>query len=285
MSISDDLGAIKELPLTQGTIRYRESGQGPAVVFVHGLLVNGDLWRKVVPRLSEHFHCICPDLPLGSHKLPMKPEADLSIAGIARLLVEFTQKLELDRPAFVANDTGGALTQVVMTEHPEAIGSVVLTSCDSFDNFLPLMFRPLQALAHLPPLLTALLQPLRLPALRRLPFAFGWLAKRPIDNPEVERGYASQIFTNPDVRRDCYKVLRDISPEYTERAAKKLHDYEAPVLVAWATEDRFFPVEHGERIAATVPKGRFVAIEDSYSFISEDQPEVLAKEIEAFLSA
>ncbi len=283
MSLSNDLGELKELDLTQGTIRYRECGDGPPIVFIHGLLVNGDLWRKVVPRLADRFRCICPDLPLGSHEIPMKPEADLSIAGIARLVVEFTESLDLDRATFVANDTGGAITQVLMTEHPQAIGRVVLTSCDCFDNFLPAMFRPLEILAHVPPLLTAVLQPLRIPALRRLPFAFGWLAKHPID-PEFERGYAAQLFSQRGVRRDCYKVLRDINPRYTQQAAKKLEHYGSPVLVAWAGDDRFFPVEHGQRIAKLVPDGRFVAIEDSYTFVSEDQPQALAGAIAEFLA-
>lgn len=284
MSLSNDLGPRKELTVSQGTIRYRETGQGPPLVFVHGLLVNGDLWRKVVPRLSEHFRCICPDLPLGSHELPMNPDADLSIPGIARLLVDFMAALDLDRPTVIANNTGGAITQVVMTEHPESIGRVVLTSCDSFDNFLPMMFRPLEILAHVPPLLTAVVQPLRIPALRRLPVAYGWLAKRPIDDPQVERGYAAQLFSQRGVRRDCYKVLRGISPRYTQQAAKKLDRYEDPVLVAWSADDRFFPLEHGKRIASLVQDGRFVAMEDSYTFSSEDQPEALAKEIAAFLS-
>ncbi len=282
MSLCSDLGDVREVELTQGTLRYRERGTGAPIVFVHGLLVNGDLWRKLVPQLSHRYRCITPDLPLGSHEIPMKPEADLSIPGIARLLSEFCSALGLEHPTLVANDTGGAITQWMMTEHPNSVGRVVLTSCDCFENFLPAMFRPLQALAHVPPLLTAVLQPLRLASVRRLPFAFGWLAKRPIA-PEFEAGYAAQILAQRAIRRDCYKVLRDISPKYTRRAAERLGEFVNPVLVAWAADDRFFPPEHGRRIAQIVPKGRFVLIEDSYTFISEDQPDALAKQILAFL--
>lgn len=282
MSLSTDLGEVKQVDLTAGTIRYRERGEGEPIVFVHGLLVNGDLWRKVVPLLADRYRCITPDLPLGSHEIPMKPDADLSVSGIASLLSELVSALGLSRPTLVANDTGGAITQVLMTEHPESVGRVVLTSCDCFDNFLPALFRPLQALAKAPPVLTTLLQPLRLPATRSLPIAFGWLAKRPID-PEFEAGYAAQIFAQPGVRRDCYKLLRDISPEYTQRAAERLAEFHSPVLVAWAAEDRLFPPEHGQRIAEIVPDGRFVSIEDCYSFISEDRPEALWKQIREFL--
>jgi pimeloyl-ACP methyl ester carboxylesterase len=282
MSLSSDLGELKEVDLAPGTIRYRERGKGEPIVFVHGLLVSGDLWRKVVPQLADRYRCITPDLPLGSHELPMKPDADLSIPGVARLISEFCSALGLDHPTLVANDTGGAITQLVMTDHPGSIGRVVLTSCDCFENFLPPLFRPLQALAHVPPLLTAVLQPLRLAWVRRLPFGYGWLAKRPID-PDIERGYAAQIFAQRAVRRDTYKVLRDISPKYTQRAAERLGEFAHPLLVAWAANDRFFPVEQGRRLAQIAPNGRFVSIEDSYTFVSEDQPDALAKHISAFL--
>ncbi len=86
MSLSSDLGELKEVELAPGTIRYRERGTGEPIVFVHGLLVNGDLWRKVVPLLADRYRCITPDLPLGSHEIPMKPDANLSIPGVARLL-------------------------------------------------------------------------------------------------------------------------------------------------------------------------------------------------------
>ena len=282
MSLSSDLGELKEVELTPGTIRYRERGTGEPIVFVHGLLVNGDLWRKVVPQLADRYRCITPDLPLGSHEIPMKPDADLSIPGVARLLAEFCSTVGLDDPTLVANDTGGAITQLVMTDHPKSVGRVVLTSCDCFENFLPAMFRPLQALARVPPLLTMVLQPLRLAWVRRLPFGFGWLAKRPIDS-DFEGGYAAQVFAQSGVRRDCYKVLRDISPKYTQRAAERLGEFGNPLLVAWAAEDRFFPAEHGRRLAQIVPNGRFVSIEDSYTFVSEDQPDALAKQIGGFL--
>ena len=282
MSLSSDLGELKEVPLAQGTIRYRERGTGQPIVFVHGLLVNGDLWRKVVPQLADDFRCITPDLPLGSHEIPMRPDADLSIPGVARLLAEFCSALALESPTLVANDTGGAITQLVMTEHPKSVGRVVLTSCDCFENFLPAMFRPLQVLARVPPLLTAVLQPLRLASVRRLPFALGWLAKRPID-PAFEKGYAAQILAQRGIRRDCYKLLRDISPHYTQRAAEHLGEFDKPVLIVWAADDRFFPPEHGRRIAQILPNGRFALIEDSYTFISEDQPDALAKQIGGFL--
>jgi pimeloyl-ACP methyl ester carboxylesterase len=283
MARSSSLGSIKEVELSQGTIRYRESGTGDPVVFLHGLLVNGDRWRKVVPGVSTGHRCIVPDLPLGAHEIPMRADADLTIDGLARLIDEFLAKLDLDGATLVANDTGGAITQVLMTEYPGRVGRVVLTSCDAYDNFLPWMFRPLQWLAWVPLLLTAVLQPLRLRAMRRLPFALGWLAKHPID-AHYEEGYVAQIFAQREIRRDVYKVLRDISTHYTLKAASKLGDFKNSVLIVWAAEDRFFPPSDGKRLAAALPNARFVEVEDTYTFISEDNPDELVRILVRFLS-
>ena len=78
MAISEALGQQREVQLQQGTIGYRERGTGEVIVFVHGALVNADLWRKVVPELAKDFRCIAPDLPLGSHDRPLPADADLS---------------------------------------------------------------------------------------------------------------------------------------------------------------------------------------------------------------
>ena len=284
MSRSSALGDVKEIQLPQGTIRYRERGSGEPVVFIHGLLVNGDLWRKVVPGMAGDHRCITPDLPLGSHDVACRPDADLSVPGLARLIADFLDALDLRGVTLVANDTGGALTQVVVTRHPDRIGRVVLTSCDAYDNFPPRLFRPLLALASVPPLLHAVVWPLKLRPLQRLPIAFGWLAKRPID-PIIQDGYLEPFFADADVRRDCVKVLRGISPVHTEAAAERFGGFDRPVLVAWAAEDRLFPVDYARRLVSAFPNARLELIPDSYTFVSEDQPELLVKLISDFLPA
>src|SRR5262249_43931152 len=110
---------MSEAKLPQGTIHYRESGEGPPIVFVHGLLVDGRLWRKVTPLLDGDFRCIAPDLPLGSHLTPMNSDADLSPPGLARIVAGFLQALDLQDVTLVANDTGGAISQITAAQHPE----------------------------------------------------------------------------------------------------------------------------------------------------------------------
>jgi pimeloyl-ACP methyl ester carboxylesterase len=272
---------MSEAKLAQGTIHYREAGEGPPVVFAHGLLVDGRLWRKVTPLLEDSFRCIVPDLPLGSQVRPMNPDADLSPPGLARLIADFLEVLELENVVLVANDTGGAISQITAANHPERIGRLILTNCDAFENFLPPAFRPLQWGARVPGLLTGLLQGMRFAPMRRLPIAYGWLIKRDFAGAPT-REWVDPYLSNRAVRRDTVKVLKGIDPRHTLEAAEKLRHFERPLLLAWAVEDRFFKLSFAERLAATIPGARLERIQDSYTFVSEDQPERLAELIARF---
>ena len=266
---------MKEVTLPQGTIRYRESGEGPPIVFVHGLLVDGSLWRKVTPLLEDRFRCLVPDLPIGSHTVPMNPDADLSPPGLARIVAGFLEALDLRDVTLVGNDTGGAISQITAANHPERIGRLVLTDCDAFENFLPPAFRPLQWAAKVPGALTGMMQGMRLGSMRRLPIAFGWLIKKDFAGAP-SRQWVTPYLSDRGIRRDTIKVLKGIDPEYTFDAADKLAHFDKPALLAWAVEDRFFRPSFAERLAATIPGARLEWIEDSYTFVSEDQPERLA---------
>jgi pimeloyl-ACP methyl ester carboxylesterase len=283
MTRAQHLGPFKAVQLPQGTIRYRELGSGEPVVFVHGLLVNGDLWRKVVPPLSKHCRCIVPDLPLGSHELALKQDADLSPSGLAQLLSDFLAALDLEGATLVANDAGGAFTQIVMTESAERIGRVVLTDCDSYHAFPPLFFRPLQWGAHVPGFLFLIGHLLQLRWFQRLPIAYGWLAKYPIAS-ETLASYVGPIATNAAIRCDLGKVLKATSARYTLQAARKFHLFDKPVLLAWATHDRFFPLRYAQAHHKALPNARLELIADSFTFVPEDQPERLAALIEEFLA-
>jgi pimeloyl-ACP methyl ester carboxylesterase len=267
--------------LPQGNIHYREYGEGQPIVFIHGLLVNGLLWRKVTPLLEDNFRCIVPELPLGSHPEPMNADADLSPPGLARIVAGFLEGLELENVTLVANDTGGAISQITAAHHPERIGRLVLTNCDAFENFPPPAFRPLQWAARVPGMLTGMLAGMRFAPLRRLPIAYGWLIKRDFADAPT-RTWVDPYLSDRAIRRDTIKVLRGIDPRYTFEAAEKLRELDPPTLLAWATEDRFFKLSFAERLAETIPGARLERIEDSYTFVSEDQPERLASLIEEF---
>ncbi len=273
---------VKEIRLSQGTIRYREFGDSahPPVVLVHGLLTNGELWRDVAPRLAEGFRVIVPDWPLGSHPIPMDPGADLSPLGVAATIAEFIAKMDLEDVTLVGNDTGGAICQLVAIHHPELLGRLVLTPCDAYENFLPPAFRPLQILARVPGAVLVLAQTMRLGFARRLPLAYGWVSKRADD--ELTASWIAPILSNREIRRDLASFLTQISSTYTLAAAKRFHEFTKPVLIAWAPEDRFFGLRYGERLAKAFPNARLELIEDSYTFTPVDQPARTAQLIAQF---
>jgi pimeloyl-ACP methyl ester carboxylesterase len=274
---------LKRVDLPAGTIRYRDTGTGEPIVFIHGLLVSGALWRKVTPPLEAEHRCIVPELPLGSHRTPMKADADLSPPGVARLVSDFLDALDLQHVTLVGNDTGGAISQLVAAHHPERLGRLVLTPCDAYENFLPPAFRPLQYGAHVPGLITAVVQGARIGAVRRGPLGFGMLTKRRPMDDEVLRGYLEPFLADRRVRRDALKVLRGISSRQTLEAAERLRDFDRPTLIAWAPEDRFFKLRFAERLVSDIPNARLIRIEDSLTFVPEDQPERLANAMAEFI--
>jgi pimeloyl-ACP methyl ester carboxylesterase len=276
-----ELGPSQLLDLGAGRrIRAHVTGEGPTIVFVHGALVNANLWRKVVPRL-DGFRRVTLDLPLGSHLEPMPKDADLTPPALVDLIADALEALDLDDAIVVGNDTGGGLTQILAARRPQRIGALVLTSCDAFENFPPRFFRIVLAPARIPGAIPLAFGGLRLRALRRLPVAYGWLTNEPIE-PNAEDSYVLPVLTSRGIRRDVRRLLAGLDPAYTIDAALKLASWDRPALIAWSQNDRFFPIEHGERLAKIIPGARFEAIEGSRTFSAEDQPERLAGLIGAF---
>jgi pimeloyl-ACP methyl ester carboxylesterase len=271
-----------EIHLPQGTIRYREDGTGEPLLFVHGVVVNGSLWRKVVPTLAKDFRCIVPDWPLGAHEVPMNADADLTPAGLAKLVVDFIDAMGLDSVTLVGNDTGGAISQIVAAEYPEHVSRLVLTSCDMYDRFFPPLFKPLAMAARIPGSIWLIGQSLRPRMAQRLPIAYGWVTKRHPEKAVID-GWLTPGRRSSAIRRDFTKVLRGIEPRYTEEAAEKLKGFDKPVLLPWAVEDKLFPIEYARRLAADMPDATVEEIHDSYTFIPEDQPDRLAELIASFV--
>jgi pimeloyl-ACP methyl ester carboxylesterase len=267
--------------LPPGEVEYQDVGTGPPVVLLHGLLVDGSLWRSVVPLLARDHRVIVPELPLGCHRLPLRPDAPLAPPDVARLIAGLLAALDLEDVTLVGNDTGGALAQLVAAHHPDRLGRLVLTPCDAYENFLPPMFKPLQVLAHAPLLFGAALQGMRLRPLRMTPLAYGGLMRTP--DAELVDGWVRAALASRASRRDVTKVLRGISKRQTLEAAERLRSFGRPVLLAWAPEDRFFKLRYAERLAAEIPGARLERIADARTFVPVDQPERTAELIAGFV--
>jgi pimeloyl-ACP methyl ester carboxylesterase len=275
---------MPEIQLTQGTVTYRDEGTGPTVVLIHGLLVDGHVWDPVVSALSGRARCIVPELPLGSHRIPMRADADLTPPGIAALIAELMARLELHDVTLVGNDTGGALSQLVVANHPDRLGRLVLTNCDAFENFPPSSFKPLVwALARVPGALAGLGFGGRFKAVRGASMKAMPLTVEPVPD-ELLKSWVEPL-RDRRIRRDLLRVLRGISPKYTLAAAEKLPAFDRPALIVWGMRDPFFSISDGKRLANVLPYSSLERIQNARAFVQLDAPDRLAELIAEMLPA
>jgi pimeloyl-ACP methyl ester carboxylesterase len=273
---------VADLP--QGRITYRSAGPAtsshPPVVFVHGVLVDGQLWAAVAERLAaEGIRSYAPTLPLGAHQQPMNPDADLSPGGIAALVRDFISALDLSDVTIVGNDTGGAICQLVLGGDTSRIGAAVLTNCDAFDTFPPKVFAPLfRALRH-PGLVAALAPALRSEKMRHGPFAFGLLTSEPLD-PALTLSWM-QPLADEAIRRDLAKLARGVRPGVLLDAASRFSQFAGPVRVIWGEADRFFRTRLGEQLSQAFPRGSLATVPSGRTFLPLDHPDDVAREIVA----
>ncbi|GAA3612285.1 alpha/beta hydrolase [Nonomuraea rosea] len=278
---------MKEIELSAGTIAYEDTGEGPTLVLLHGLMMDASLWADVIADLSADHRCVAPTLPLGAHRQAMQADADLSLTGIARLAAEFLERLDLHDVTLVGNDTGGALVQLLMRDGDARVGRVVLASCDAFDNFPPgLTGKTLVLAGKLSPRMFGLfMQQMRIRMLRRSPLAFGWLTLR---GDAATARWLRPVLTQPAIRRDAVRTLRAAAAGGAGSllaAAEHLPGFDRRALVVWASGDRVMPPEHGRRLAGLLPRGELVEVDDSYTLIPLDRPARLAQLIREFTRA
>jgi pimeloyl-ACP methyl ester carboxylesterase len=271
------------IEIEQGTIHFEEAGPpaGRPVVCVHGYLMAGDLWAGLGERLAGRgLRVLMPTWPLGSHREPMRDGADVTPRGVAAIIAAFLEALDLRDAVLVGNDTGGALCQVVAVDHPDRLGALVLTNCDAFENCPPSFFKALVVAAKVPGGLRAALTPMRTAAARRSPLGYGLLSHANVDR--LAREWVRPPFEHPGVFEDLRRLTVALDNRVTLDAAARLGGFDKPVLLAWAVDDRLFPLRDAHRLAAVLPQARIEAIEGSRTFSMLDQPDRLAELIGAF---
>jgi len=269
--------------IPQGRINYRVAGPDDAstapVVFVHGLLVNGELWTGVADCLAaQRIRSYAPDLPLGSHPIALNPDADLSPRGVARLIATFLEALDLTDVTLVGNDTGGALCQFLIDTDDSRIGRLVLTNCDAFDKFPPPPFGMLVKAGRRPGRLRAFMAPLRATRIRHSSLGYGSLVHRPLD-PDVTRRWVTPALDDPGVRRDTARFLQGVRPSDLLDVTTRLDRFTKPVLLVWGNADGFFKIDFARRLRDAFPSARLVEIEGGRTFVPLDEPHRVAEEI------
>jgi pimeloyl-ACP methyl ester carboxylesterase len=275
---------MPSVKLSAGTIEYDDTGgDKPVVVLVAGVAMDGSLFRKVVDDLRVDHRCVVPTLPLGGHRQPLEPDADVTVRGLGRLIAELLEALELRDVTLLGNDSGAYL--FTAAEFGERVGRLVITSCEAFENFPPgLPGTGLWVAARVPGMTTAMLQTLRVPFMRRSPAAFGWMSKTRVPR-EVVNGWLEPLLKQRAVRRDLVRYLKAAKRGGMMAVNDGLAAFDKPVLIAWAKDDKVMPPDHARRFAELMPHAEVVMVEDSYTLIPEDAPDVLAGHVRRFVAS
>ena len=274
------------IELPQGRLSYRVAGpEGstvPPVVFVHGLLVNGELWTGTAAALAERgIRSYALDLPLGGNEVALAEDADVGPRGVARLILDFMAALDLRDVTLVGNDTGGALCQFVIDTDAARIGRLVLTNCDAFEQFPPPPFGALVAVGRRPGRLRFAMRMMRPKVLRHSMLGFGGLVTKPLD-PELTARWARPVLADHAVARGTARFLKAMDKRELLDVSTRLGEFGKPVLLLWGAADPFFKISLAERLHEAFADARLVRVEGARAFVPLDEPERVAEEIAAF---
>jgi pimeloyl-ACP methyl ester carboxylesterase len=270
-----------------GPLAWRESGSGPPLVFFAGALANGDLWRDVIARLDDRYRCITVDLPLGAHPWPLDAGADRSATSLARLLLDCLELLDVHDATVVTNDTaGGLLLLSLPTGHPALgrVGRVVLTNCESYDQFPPDKLRKVSAICRrLPRVAEAGLRRQARSAAGRRKVATG-AAAHGLDDARMQSFFAPGA-GDRRVSGDLVAAMAGFHPELMLDAAKAIPRFDRPVLLVWGEACEFFPPAHARRLVADFPRATLVSVPGAKTWVPVDAPDELAAAIGDFVAA
>ncbi len=274
---------METVTVSAGELDYYETGSGPPVVLLHGVLMDHTVWDRVLPLLPRGFRYLRPVLPLGAHRRPMHPDADLTLPGQVALVADLLDALDLEDVTLVHSDWGGAL---FLTAHgrDQRVARQVILPCEAFDNFPPGLPGKILALAvAIPGGLRLAARQLRIGWLRRLPFLFGQMVRRPLPD-ELVRGWTEPLLRQPGVRHDLLTYCRStFDGSNLTRDTEALRGFPGHALVLWSPDNKVMPPEHGHQLAELLPCGRYAEVPGAYVLSMLDEPEAVAREMGQFL--
>jgi pimeloyl-ACP methyl ester carboxylesterase len=255
-----------------GRIAYREQGTGPAALFVHGVLLNGHLWRHQLSDLSDIRRCVAPDL-LAHGDTEITGTQDVSVTANATMLREFLDALAIADVDLVGNDSGGGIAQIFAATYPERVRTLTLTNCDAHDNWPPEPFTPFLAMAAgggLPGTLAAMLADKNI---YRSTQALGLAYEHPEHvTDETIDAYLEPLVRTAGRTRDLQRFLAAFDHAHTRAVEAGLKAFAKPTLIVWGTDDIYFDVRWSKWLAATIPGTmRRVELEGARIFFPEER--------------
>jgi pimeloyl-ACP methyl ester carboxylesterase len=239
-----------------GEIGYADFGAGRPALFVHGLGTNGYLWRNVIAQLAADRRCVAIDLP-GHGGSPADPTRELSLGALADAVEDFCDALGLTAVDLVANDSGGAVSQIFASRHPERLATFTLTNCEAHDNIPNEAFRGTVELARRGELVGFGAQLLGNPELARSERALGANYEDPAYlTDEAIRTYLEPVAGSPDGALQFQRILASLDPADLLGAEPGLRRLTVPTLIVWGTGDLHFEVTWAHYLRGLIPGAR-----------------------------
>lgn len=258
MSISkEDYEAQRHFVDTpSGRIAYVAQGKGPVALFVHGVLVNGFLWRHQLQHLATTRRCLALDL-LAHGATEIDANQDVSSTANAKMLVQFLDALKIDKVDLVGNDSGGGMALIFAANHPQRVRSLTLTDCDAHDNWPPEAFKPFLALSASGGLRGALETMLSDKDFYRSANALGpaYEDAEQVEDATIEM-YLRTHLASEQRTNDLKRFLAAFDCSHTLAIEPKLKTLQAPTLVVWGTDDVYFDVKWSRWLADAIPGTR-----------------------------
>jgi pimeloyl-ACP methyl ester carboxylesterase len=283
MNPNDFFAGARSVDTASGRISYVERGSGPVALFIHGVLVNGYLWRRQLTELASMRRCIAPDL-LAHGRTEISATQDVSVTANARMLDEFLSEMKIDQVDLVGNDSGGGICQIFAALFPQRVRSITLSNCDTHDNWPPQAFKPfveMVAAGGLPGTLAAMLNDKQI---YRSAQALGPAYERPDEVTDA----AIDTFFKPHVRtpqrtRDLERFVNAFDSRHTLAIEPKLRTLKAPALIVWGDDDVYFDVKWSVWLENALPgPTRRVVLPGARLFFVEERAQRFNDELRAF---
>jgi len=286
MSGKDFFAGRHSVETPSGKISYVEHGSGPVALFVHGVLLNSYLWRHQLAQLGDIRRCIAVDL-LAHGGTEIAADQDVSVTANAHMLAQFLNALKIDQVDLVGNDSGGGICQIFAALYPERIRSLVLTNCDTHDNWPPEPFKPFIAMVAAGGLPETLNTMLADKAVYRSPQALGLAYERPEAVADDTIETYLRPFTDSATRmRDIERFVNAFDCRHTVDIEKQLGHVKAPTLIVWGTDDIYFDLKWSHWLEKTIPgTRRRVEFESARIFFPEERASEFNKELKAHWAA
>jgi pimeloyl-ACP methyl ester carboxylesterase len=263
---------------------FVKTGEGPALLLLHGLGCDHTTWLPVIDDLARHFTVVAPDL-LG-HGVSSKPRADYSLGGYANGMRDLLTVLGIDKVTVVGHSFGGGIAMQFAYQFPERTERMILVAPGGLGPEVTPFIRAIALPGFHQAMGVATLPGIRhvgkagLRALSRT----GLSAAR--DLGEVAEIYES--FKDPQARAAIRHVVRavvDLKGQIVTMVDRAYLTQAMPMLVVWGSDDVVIPAKHAENAARIAPGAVVEVLPNSGHFPHKDHPDRFVKIVQDFVKA